>query len=363
MRRAVSVVLTDSERRQLTRWSAGRRTEARRVWRAKIVLRAAAGQENKEIAEALGVTPNTVGRWRRRFAWRRLAGIERDAPRCGRPANTELAGRIIAATTQTKPRHATHWSTRTLAKRLKVSASRVHRAWKAVGLQPHRSRTFKVSRDPDFARKLLDVVGLYLDPPDHALVLCVDEKSQIQALDRTQPGLPMIPGRCGTYTHDYKRNGTTTLFAALELLEGKVIGTCMPRHRHQEWLKFLKLIDAQTPPDLDIHLIADNYQTHKHDRVKRWLKRHPRFHMHFTPTASSWLNLIERWFREITQKRIRRGSFRNVAQLIQAIMDYLDNYNKLPKPLVWTAKAEDILRKVERARTKLINVKQNETLH
>lgn len=363
MRRAIPIMLTDVERQQLTRWATGRRTEARRVLRAKIVLMAAADQENKAIAEALSVRPNTVSRWRRRFAQRRLAGIERDAPRGGRPANPQLASRIIEATTQAKPRNATHWSTRTLARHLKVSASRVHRVWKAAGLQPHRTRTFKLSRDPNFTQKLLDIVGLYLSPPEHALVLCVDEKSQIQALDRTQPGLPMIPGRCGTYTHDYKRHGTTTLFAALELAEGRVIGTCCQRHRHQEWLKFLKLIDAQMPGDLDLHLIADNYRTHKHQKVLRWLKRHPRFHMHFTPTASSWLNLIERWFREITQKRIRRGSFRNVDQLIQAIMDYLEHYNQHPKHFVWTAQADDILRKVERARAALINVKQSETLH
>ena len=232
----------------------------------------------------------------------------------------------------------------------------VHRVWRANGLKPHLSRTFKLSNDPRFIEKVTDVVGLYLNPPEHALVLCVDEKSQIQALDRTQPGLPIKKGRCGTRTHDYKRNGTTTLFAALELAEGKLIGTCMPRHRHQEWIKFLKMIDQQTPADLDLHLIADNYFTHKTPEVQRWLKRHPRFHMHFIPTSSSWLNLVERWFREITDKRIRRGVFTSVERLIQAIMGYIDEHNKNPTSFVWTAKLEDILAKVRRARAVLDNV-------
>jgi transposase len=221
--------------------------------------------------------------------------------------------------------------------------------WKTHNLKPFQVRTFKLSRDPAFAEKLVDVVGLYLNPPDHALVLCCDEKSQIQALDRTQPGLPIKQGRCGTMTHDYPRHGTTTLFAALELAEGKLIGTCMPRHRHQEWIKFLKLIDEHTPPDLDLHLIVDNYNTHKHPKVQAWLKRHPRFHIHFIPTSSSWLNLVERWFRDITDKRIRRGAFKSVRQLIDAIMAYIEQHNDAPTPFVWTAKAEDILVKVARA--------------
>jgi transposase len=229
----------------------------------------------------------------------------------------------------------------------------VHRVWKANGLKPHLSRTFKVSNDPHFVEKLIDVVGLYLDPPEHALVLCADEKSQIQALDRTQPGLPLKKGRCGTMTHDYKRNGTTTLFAALDVAEGRLIGKCMNRHRHQEWIKFLKLIDSETPRELDLHLIVDNYATHKHPKVKSWLKRHRRFHMHFTPTASSWMNLVERWFREITDKRIRRGTFNNVKQLQQAITDYIDEHNQAPKAFKWTAKADAILDKVRRARAVL----------
>ena len=256
-------------------------------------------------------------------------------------------------TTQQKPANATHWSTRTLAEALGTNHSLVNRVWRAHGLKPHLCHTFKVSNDPHFAEKLLDVVGLYLDPPEHALVLCVDEKSQIQALDRTQKSLPIYPGRCATMTHDYKRNGTTTLFAALDMLEGRLIGQCMPRHRHQEFIKFLKQIDAETPPELDLHLIVDNYATHKHPKVEAWLKRHKRFHLHFIPTSSSWLNLVERWFREITDKRIRRGVFQSVEQLIEAIRAYIDEHNENPRPFVWTAKAEDILEKVRRARAVL----------
>ena len=240
-----------------------------------------------------------------------------------------------------------------MAKELGTSQSMVHRVWKANGLKPHLAQTFKVSNDPHFVEKLVDVVGLYLDPPEHALVLCADEKSQIQALDRTQPGLPLKKGRCGTMTHDYKRNGTTTLFAALDVAEGRLIGQCMNRHRHQEWIKFLKLIDSETPEALDLHLIVDNYATHKHPKVKSWLKRHSRFHVHFTPTSSSWLNLVERWFREITDKRIRRGTFHNVKQLQQAITDYIDEHNEEPKAFKWTAKADAILEKVRRARAVL----------
>ena len=237
-----------------------------------------------------------------------------------------------------------------MAKVVGVSKDTVRRVWAAHGLKPHLTRNFKLSNDPRFEEKLVDVVGLYLDPPEHALVLCADEKTSIQALDRTQRGLPIHPGRCGTITHDYKRNGTTTLFAAIEMAEGRLIGTCMSQHRHQEWIKFLKQIDAETPAELDLHLIVDNYATHKHPKVQKWLKRHKRFHMHFTPTSSSWLNLIERWFREITDKRIRRGTFRSAEQLIQAIMDYIQQHNRSPKPFVWTAKADEILAKVQRAR-------------
>ncbi len=365
MKSAPRIVLTDEQREVLTRWSRGRSTPVRLVERANIVLLAAEGKMNKDIAAELKIMPNTVVRWRGRFAKGGLAAIEKDAPRSGRKATRRnaMARRIIETTIQERPPGATHWSGRTLAKTLGVDKSMVWRVWKANGLKPHLSRTFKVSNDRQFVEKLIDVVGLYLDPPERALVFCVDEKSQIQALDRTQPGLPLKQGRCGTMTHDYKRNGTTTLFAAIDMAEGKLVGQCMPRHRHQEFIKFLKLLDVQTPADLDLHLILDNYSTHKHARVQSWLKRHPRFHLHFTPTSSSWLNLIERWFREITDKRIRRGAFRSVKELERAIMDYIAKHNDDPKPYVWTAKVETILEKIRRARTVLENVKLNEALH
>ncbi len=355
MRRACQITLSDADRTLLGRWSRGRSTPARLVTRARVVLAASEGKENKDIASELNITRGSVARWRDRFAESGVAGLEKDAPRGGRPpkARDDLVRRIIAMTTQQKPANATHWSTRTLAEALGTNRSLVNRVWRANGLKPHLCHTFKVSNDPHFAEKLIDVVGLYLDPPEHALVLCVDEKSQIQALDRTQKSLPIYPGRCSTMTHDYKRNGTTTLFAALDMLEGRLIGQCMPRHRHQEFIKFLKQIDAETPPDVDLHLIVDNYATHKHPRVKAWLKRHKRFHLHFIPTSSSWLNMVERWFREITDKRIRRGVFRSVEQLIEAIRAYIDEHNGNPKPFVWTAKAQDILEKVRRARAVL----------
>jgi transposase len=319
---------------------------------------AADGHRNQEILAALATDAQTVKRWRTRFAEQGLAGIIKDAPRGGRKpmAREQMAPAIVKKTTREKPRNATHWSTRSLAKELGTSHSMVQRVWKAAGLKPHRVKTFKLSNDPHFEEKLLDVVGLYLDPPEHALVLCADEKSQIQALDRTQPGLPMKKGRCGTMTHDYKRNGTTTLFAAIELAEGQLIGTCMKRHRHQEWLKFLRLIDRETPPDLDLHIIVDNYCTHKHENVKKWLAKHPRFHIHFIPTSSSWLNLIERWFRELTDKRIRLGTFSSVPDLVEVIMDSMNEHNANPKRFTWTAKADDILAKIQRARDVLHNV-------
>ncbi len=260
---------------------------------------------------------------------------------------------ILRKTTQETPANATHWSTRSMAKAMGVSKATVQRVWRDNGLKPHLIKTFKVSNDPRFVEKLVDIVGLYLNPPEHALVLSCDEKSSIQALDRTQKSLPMYPGRLGTMTHDYKRNGTTTLFAAIEVVEGKVIAECIPRHRHQEWLKFPKKIDAETPADLDLHLIVDNYATHKHPKVQSWLKRHKRFHMHFTPTSSSWLNLVERWFRDITDQRIRRGVFKSIAELEQAIGDNIKHHNANPKGFVWLAKAEDILEKVRRARKTL----------
>jgi transposase len=355
MRIAKAITLSDEERNTLTRWSRGRSTPARLVLRAKIVLAAAEGRENKDIAQELGCTRRTVGTWRMRFAEHRLAGIEKDAAGRGRKA-TRRAGfeaRILRKTTQETPPNATQWSTRTLAKALGCSNSMVQRVWRDNGLQPHRTKTFKVSNDPQFAEKLVDVVGLYLNPPEHALVLSCDEKSQIQALDRRQKSLPMFPGRLKTLTHDYKRNGTTTLFAAIQLADGKLIAECMPHHRHQEWIKFLKRIDAATPPELDLHLIIDNYATHKHAKVKNWLKRHPRFHIHFIPTSSSWLNVIERWFRNITHDRIRNGVFKSVDELTRAIQSYIDHHNANPKTFVWTKKAEDILEKVARARASL----------
>lgn len=358
MRVAQALTVSEEQRAILTRWSRGRSTPARLVLRAKIVLRAADGAMNKEIARALDTDVNTVSRWRGRFAEHGLDGIVKDAPRGGRKPTkrSRLAARIIKKTIEEKPQGATHWSTRGLARALKIDKSMVQRVWAANGLKPHLTRTFKVSNDPRFAEKLIDIVGLYLNPPENALVLCADEKSQIQALDRTQPELPMKKGRCGTLTHDYKRNGTTTLFAAIELAQGRLIGTCMSRHRHQEWIKFLRLIDAQTPAGLDLHIIADNYATHKHPKVQRWLARHKRFHIHFTPTSSSWLNLIERWFRDLTDKCIRRGAFGDVPQLIDTIMSYIDAHNMDPQSIVWTAKAETILEKVRRARATLDNL-------
>jgi transposase len=355
MRRACPITLSDEDRTTLERWSRGRRTQARLVTRARVVLAAAEGRENKDIAVGLNISRGAVARWRVRFAGAGIAGIGKDAPRGGRPpkGREDLVRRIIEMTTRQEPANATHWSTRTLAEALGTNRSLVNRVWRAHGLKPHLCHAFKVSNDRHFAEKLLDVVGLYLDPPEHALVLCVDEKSQIQAPDRTQKSLPIYPGRCATMTHDYKRNGTTTLFAALEVLEGRLIGQCMPRHRHQEFIKFLRKIDAETPPGLDLHLVVDNYATHKHPKVKAWLKRHKRFHLHFIPTSSSWLNLVERWFREITAKRIRRGAFKSVAQLIEAIRAYIEGHNESPRPFVWTAKAEDILEKVRRARAVL----------
>lgn len=355
MRRACEIVLDEHEQATLEKWAKGRVTAARLVVRAKIVLLAAQGLENRAIAARLNVGRDTVATWRQRFFSQRLAGIVQDAPRGGRKPTVrdDVSARIVEWTTQKTPEEGTHWSTRTLAQALGVSRSMVQRVWKAHHLKPHLMETFKVSNDPRFVEKTQDIVGLYLSPPEHALVLCCDEKSQIQALDRTQPGLPLKPGRCGTMTHDYTRHGTTTLFAALDVAEGRLIGACMPRHRHQEWLAFLKQIDRETPPGLDLHLIVDNYATHKHPKVKAWLKRHPRFHIHFTPTSSSWLNLVERWFRALTDKRIRRGVFKSVKDLVEAIMDYIEHHNAAPRPFVWTAKADDILAKVARARQRL----------
>jgi transposase len=308
-----------------------------------------------KIAAEVGISNQKAARWRKRFLEMGLTGLEKDASRPGRTPTITSAKvqEVVRKTTQEKPANATHWSTRTMAEAAGLSEKSVRRIWHKHGLKPHLSRTFKVSSDPEFAEKLEAIVGLYLNPPEHAIVLCADEKSQIQALDRTQPGLPIKKGRCGTMTHDYKRNGTATLFAALNTLDGTVIGMCDDRHRHQEWLKFLRVIDDVTPSGREIHLIADNYATHKHSKVQRWLVRHPRFHVYFTPTSSSWLNMVERFFRDLTQNRLRRGIFRDVEELIMAIGEYIDNHNGKPKPFVWTAKATDILEKVKRARKAL----------
>jgi transposase len=322
------------------------------VQRARIIQLASDGVLNQDIARQLDISRPTVQLWRERFLALRLAGLEKDAPRAGRIPRicARKVRAVVEATLHTTPPAATHWSTRTMAKAQGLSEATIRRIWKQHGLKPHLIRTFKLSRDKQFVEKLYDVVGLYLNPPDKSLVLCIDEKSQIQALDRTQPGLPLKRGRCGTMTHDYKRHGTTTLFAALSMLDGKVIGDCMPRHRHQEFIRFLKKIDATTQPELDLHLIVDNYGTHKHPRVTSWLRRHPRFHLHFIPTSSSWLNLVERWFRELTDTRIRRGSFRNVRDLITAIREYLDNHNQNPRVFVWTASVERIVTKVAKCK-------------
>ncbi len=352
MRIAPPISLSPDEKVALAKWAQGRSIPARLVQRARIIQRAAAGAQSKDIAQALGVSRPTVQLWRDRFLALRLAGLEKDAPRPGRiPDIPEAKVRaVVEATVQTTPPNATHWSTRSMAQTQGLSRMAVQRIWKQHHLKPHLVRTFKISRDKQFVEKLHDVVGLYLNPPERSLVLCVDEKSQIQALDRTQPGLPMKKGRCGTMTHDYKRNGTTTLFAALSMLDGKVIGDCMPRHRHQEFIRFLIKINAETVPELDLHLIIDNYATHKHPRVKSWLRRHPRFHLHFIPTSSSWLNRVERWFREITDKRIRRGSFASVPELIAAIEAYLAGHNQNPRIFTWTETAERILAKVAKSK-------------
>ncbi len=354
-RRAASIVLSEEEQAILDGWARSRSLPVRQVQRAQIIQLAAEGVESHEIARRLGISRPTVQLWRQRFLALRLAGLEKDAPRPGRiPRISQRRVRaIVHATLHTKPENATHWSTRTMAEAQGVSEATVRRIWKRHNLKPHLTKTFKLSRDKRFAEKLHDVVGLYLNPPDRALVLCVDEKSQIQALDRTQPGLPLKKGRCGTMTHDYKRNGTTTLFAALSMLDGHVIGDCMPRHRHQEFIRFLKKIDAETPAELDLHLIVDNYSTHKHDRVKAWLQRHPRFHLHVTPTSSSWLNLVERWFRDLTDKRIRRDSFESVPELIATIDDYIAQSNQNPHIFVWTASAERILAKISKCKEAL----------
>lgn len=361
MRVAPVIELSPEEEKRLSKLSVSNMASVREARRAKIVLLAAQGMTNQAIAKSLGIGRVQVGRWRERYAREGYAGIEKDRPR-GAPEKQIDAVEVVRLTTQTKPVNATHWSSRSMAAVAGISDASVRRIWKAHGLKPHRVKTFKVSRDPQFVEKLEDIVGLYMSPPEHALVLCCDEKSQVQALDRTQPGLPLKKGRAETMTHDYKRHGTTTLFAALNVLDGQVIGQCQPRHTHTEWLKFLKQIDRETPKGKSLHLICDNYATHKHLNVKKWLDKHPRFHMHFTPTSASWLNMVERFFRDLTTQRLRRGVFTSVQELVSAIDQYIAKHNEQPKPFIWTAKANDILEKVVRANRHLSS-KQNDALH
>ena len=356
MRVAKPVQLSGDDDRRLRSLSNRKRIEARFQMRTRIVLLAAKGMSDKDIAQKLLTDRRVAARWRARFLSSGVDGLLQDAARPGRPRTARKAANVeevVRITLEETPTGATHWSTRTLAEHLGTNASAVARIWRAHGLKPHRVESFKLSNDPRFVEKLEDIVGLYLDPPEHALVLCCDEKTQIQALDRTQPGLPLKRGRESTMTHDYKRNGVTTLFAALNVLTGKVLSMTDQLHRHQEWLRFLKMIDRNTPKKKELHLIVDNYATHKHPEVLAWLAKHPRLHMHFTPTSSSWLNMVERFFRDITDKRIRRGVFKSVPELKAAIDEYIAVHNAKPKPFIWTAKASDILAKVTRARAVL----------
>lgn len=345
--------MTKEQREIIDTWARAKKTPQRVVLRARICLLAADDISHNEIAKRLNTSRPTVNLWVKRFKEQGPTGISEDATHgtSTRCLDAEKVKSIVEATLQTKPKDATQWSTRTMAKAQGVSQSTILRIWDAHGLQPHRVKPFKLSTDKKFEEKLTDVVGVYLNPPDKAVVLCVDEKTQVQALDRTQPGLPMKKGRCGTMTHDYKRNGTTCLFAAMNVLEGKVLGACYQRHRHIEFLKFLRTINREVPGDVDVHMILDNYGTHGHPKVKAWLAKHPRFHLHFTPTSSSWLNLVERWFGEITRKRIRRGVFKSVSELITAIEEYIRCNNENPKPFVWTKRAEDIINKVSHCKS------------
>lgn len=358
---AAPLPLTDADRDILNRLAVSQTASLRLVLRARVLLMAGDGVANSRIAERVGVNVGTVRMWRARFRVDGVAKLGKVASGRGRKSTITQAqvDEIVDLTRNSVPDGETHWSCRTMADRVGVSPATVQRIWSARGLKPHQIDTFKLSNDRRFEEKLIDVVGLYLNPPDKAIVLCMDEKSSVQALDRTQPSLPMVPGRAKTMTHDYKRHGTTTLFAALDVLTGKVIGSCMPRHRHQEFIKFLAKVDRETPKGLDIHMILDNYGTHKHAEVTAWLDEHPRFHLHFTPTSSSWLNLVERWFRELTDKALRRGVFHSVPDLIAKIQAYLDASNGDPKPFIWTATADEILTKVRRGRVALEAVKQN----
>jgi transposase len=355
MRVAMPIELTRKQEAKLEALSKGRRVSVRLAERARIVLLAADGRDNEQIGKALGITRQKAGRWRLRFAQLGFSGIEKDAPRPGRfpKYGKRVVGEVIRKTLHETPENATHWSRTSMAAVTGLSDSTIGRIWKQHGLKPHLSTTFKLSNDSRFVEKLEDIVGLYLSPPEHAVVFSCDEKSQIQALDRTQPGLPLKKGRCGTITHDYKRNGTTSLFAALNIANGEVIGSCMNKHRHQEWIKFLNRVKKHVPKEKEIHIICDNYATHKHQKVKAWEKRNKRFHMHFTPTSASWLNMIERFFRDLTENRLRRAAFKSTDELIKAIESYIQKHNQDPKPFIWTATAEDILEKVKRGRQNL----------
>lgn len=348
-RSKVEIVLNEREREQLEAWTRRRKTAQALALRSRIILECASGVDSKVVAQRVSVSQQTVSKWRNRFAVDRVDGLL-DAPRSGAPRTIDDArvDAVIAKTLETVPKNATHWSTRSMAREMGLSQTAVSRIWRAFGLQPHRQETFKLSTDPLFVDKVRDIVGLYLDPPVKAMVLCVDEKSQIQALDRTQPILPLAPGLPERRTHDYMRHGTTTLFAALDVATGEVIGELHRRHRSSEFLTFLRTIEANVPADLDIHLVMDNYGTHKTPKVRSWFARHPRFHVHFTPTSASWINQVERWFAELTEKQIRRGTHRSTRQLEQAIRDYLARYNADPRPFAWTKSADDILASIER---------------
>jgi len=343
------LILSAAEREQLEAWMRRRRTAQALALRSQIVLDCAGGALSKDVAKRLRCTPQTVCKWRNRFVRLRLDGLL-DAPRPGAPRTIDDArvDKVIAMTLEQRPSNATHWSTRTMAQASGLTQTAVSRIWRTFGLQPHRQETFKLSTDPLFVAKTRDIVGLYLDPPTKAMVLCVDEKSQIQALDRTQPLLPLAPGIAERRTHDYKRHGTTTLFAALDIATGEVIGQLHRRHRSNEFLQFLRTVESNVPQDLAVHLVMDNYGTHKTPKVRAWFARHPRFHIHFTPTSASWLNQVERWFATLTTKQIRRGTHRSTRQLEDAIRSYLDQYNANPKPFVWTKSADDILASIER---------------
>jgi len=363
-RRKAPLSVSPQQREQLEQWLAAPGTPQGVALRCRIILAAATGNTDPKIAADLQVSRPTVVLWRQRFSQQGLECVWQIAPGRGRKPtyDADRVKEILQATLQSKPKGMTHWSCRLLAKQQGVSKSTISNIWRSHNLKPHRVKRFKLSRDPKFLEKLTDVVGLYLNPPQQAMVLCVDEKSQIQALNRTQPGLPLKKGRCGTMTHDYQRHGTTTLFAALEVAQGKVVGQCQQRHRHREFLKFLATLDREFPGPVPLHLVMDNYGSHKHPKVQAWLQRHPRFLCHFVPTSCSWLNLIERWFGELTCKRVRRGSFFSVAELQQAIQEFLAAWNEAPRPFVWTATVESITAKLSRCRQTLEQIQPGCTL-